>query len=252
MFAPAADADKRECAHAVFAAGEHSPRNRLETAVCHTTRMFERFTERARQVVVLAQDEARLLNHNYLGTEHLLLGLLREHEGLAARVLDVLGIDQERTRADVARIVGVGNQPAVGQIPFTPRVKKVLELTKRESTSLGHTYIGTEHVLLGLVAENEGVAMRILHDHGVEAEAVRDALLRMLSGPGGRTAVSSARRSHPQLAIGCPHCGEQLERIETDRPNARFEVRADGDRTCPACGRRWAVSYTVSWAEQPD
>ena len=119
--------------------------------------MFERFTERARQVVVLAQEEARILKHNYIGTEHILLGLLREKEGLAARVLESLDITVERVRAQVVRIVGSGEEVTSGQIPFTPRAKKVLELALREALSLGHNYIGTEHILLGLVRENEGV-----------------------------------------------------------------------------------------------
>src|SRR5256714_1638315 len=128
--------------------------------------MFERFTERARQVVVLAQEEARILKHNYIGTEHILLGLLREEEGLAARVLESLDITVERVRAQVVRIVGSGEEVTSGQIPFTPRAKKVLELALREALSLGHNYIGTEHILLGLVrvtAVVEGLAQRITH-----------------------------------------------------------------------------------------
>ena len=148
--------------------------------------MFERFTERARQVVVLAQDEARALKHNYIGTEHLLLGLLREEEGLAARVLESLDITVEEVRAQVARIVGQGDEVTTGQIPFTPRAKKVLELALREALSLGHNYIGTEHILLGLVRENEGVAARILLDFDADAEKIRNEIIRMLSGPGRR------------------------------------------------------------------
>jgi len=124
--------------------------------------MFERFTERARQVVVLAQDEARALKQNYIGTEHLLLGLLREEEGVAARVLESLRVTLEEARFVVGRVVGQGDEVTTGQIPFTPRAKKVLELALREALSLGHNYIGTEHILLGLVRENEGVAARIL------------------------------------------------------------------------------------------
>jgi len=146
--------------------------------------VFERFTERARQVVVLAQDEARALKHNYIGTEHILLGLLREEEGLAARVLEGLEITVEGVRAQVARIVGQGDEAILtGQIPFTPRAKKVLELALREALSLGHNYIGTEHILLGLVRENEGVASQILLDFGVDAETIRGEILGMLSGP---------------------------------------------------------------------
>src|SRR2546421_8134458 len=148
--------------------------------------MFERFTERARQVVVLAQEEARTLKHNYIGTEHILLGLLREEEGLAARVLESLDITVERVRAQVVRIVGSGEEVSSGQIPFTPRAKKVLELALREALSLGHNYIGTEHILLGLVRENEGVAARILLDFDADSEKIRNEVIRMLSGPGGR------------------------------------------------------------------
>src|ERR1700751_5206775 len=148
--------------------------------------VFERFTERARQVVVLAQDEARALKHSYIGTEHILLGLLREEEGLAARVLESLDITVEEVRAQVARIVGQGDEVTTGQIPFTPRAKKVLELALREALSLGHNYIGTEHILLGLVRENEGVAARILLDFDADAEKIRNEIIRMLSGPGRR------------------------------------------------------------------
>jgi ATP-dependent Clp protease ATP-binding subunit ClpC len=148
--------------------------------------LFERFTERARQVVVLAQDEARALKHNYIGTEHILLGLLREEEGLAARVLESLDITVEEVRAQVARIVGQGDEVTTGQIPFTPRAKKVLELALREALSLGHNYIGTEHILLGLVRENEGVAARILLDFDADADKIRNEIIRMLSGPGRR------------------------------------------------------------------
>src|SRR6266513_3000128 len=173
--------------------GDRSPRSargsRTERGVEGT--LFERFTERARQVVVLAQDEARALKHNYIGTEHILLGLLREEEGLAARVLESLDITVEEVRAQVARIVGQGDEVTTGQIPFTPRAKKVLELALREALSLGHNYIGTEHILLGLVRENEGVAARILLDFDADAEKIRNEIIRMLSGPGGRRQGSS-------------------------------------------------------------
>src|ERR1700749_3307937 len=148
--------------------------------------LFERFTERARQVVVLAQEEARTLKHNYIGTEHILLGLLREEEGLAARVLESLDITVERVRSQVVRIVGSGEEVTSGQIPFTPRANKVLELALREALSLGHNYIGTEHILLGLVRENEGVAARILLDFDADSDKIRNEVIRMLSGPGGR------------------------------------------------------------------
>src|ERR1700759_1827677 len=153
--------------------------------------MFERFTERARQVVVLAQEEARTLKHNYIGTEHILLGLLREEEGLAARVLESLDITVERVRSQVVRIVGSGEEVTSGQIPFTPRAKKGVELALREALSLGHNYIGTEHILLGLVRENEGVAARILLDFDADSDKIRNEVIRMLSGPGGRRQGSS-------------------------------------------------------------
>jgi ATP-dependent Clp protease ATP-binding subunit ClpC len=144
--------------------------------------VFERFTEPARHVVVLAQEEARTLKHNYIGTEHLLLGLLRDEEGLAARVLESLGVRIEGVRAQVARIIGPGEEVNTGQIPFTPRAKKVLELSLREALSLGHNYIGTEHLLLGLVREGEGVACRMLLDVGVTADATREAVVEALGG----------------------------------------------------------------------
>jgi ATP-dependent Clp protease ATP-binding subunit ClpC len=146
--------------------------------------VFERFTERARQVVVLAQDEARVLKHNYIGTEHLLLGLLREEEGVAARVLESLDVTGDEVRAQVARIIGVGDELPTGQIPFTPRAKRALELGLREALGLGHNYIGTEHVLLGVMRVNDGVAARILLDFDVDAEKVRNEVIRLLSGPG--------------------------------------------------------------------
>jgi ATP-dependent Clp protease ATP-binding subunit ClpC len=164
--------------------------------------MFERFTERARQVVVLAQEEARTLKHNYIGTEHILLGLLREEEGLAARVLESLDITVERVRAQVVRIVGSGEEVTSGQIPFTPRAKKVLELALREALSLGHNYIGTEHILLGLVRENEGVAARILLDFDADSEKIRNEVIRMLSGPGGRRQSGQSAASGASGAQG--------------------------------------------------
>ncbi|HLA80723.1 MAG TPA: ATP-dependent Clp protease ATP-binding subunit [Thermoleophilia bacterium] len=154
--------------------------------------MFERFTERARQVIVLAQEEARTLRHNYIGTEHLLLGLLREADGVAARVLGSLEVSLEEVRGEVARIVGEGEHESQGQIPFTPRAKKVLELALREALSLGHNYIGTEHVLLGLVRESEGVAARILNDLEVDADRVRQEVMRVLAGPSRRQSRSNA------------------------------------------------------------
>jgi ATP-dependent Clp protease ATP-binding subunit ClpC len=177
--------------------------------------MFERFTERARQVVVLAQDEARTLKHNYIGTEHILLGLLREEEGLAARVLDSLDITVEEVRAQVARIVGKGDEVTTGQIPFTPRAKKVLELALREALSLGHNYIGTEHILLGLVRENEGVAARILLDFDADAEKIRNEIIRMLSGP-GRRAQSGGQATEKKSSKLLDQFGRNLTKLASE------------------------------------
>jgi ATP-dependent Clp protease ATP-binding subunit ClpC len=175
--------------------------------------VFERFTERAKQVVVLAQDEARALRHNYIGTEHILLGLLREEEGLAARVLESLDITVEEVRAQVARIIGPGDEPIVsGQIPFTPRAKKVLELSLREALSLKHNYIGTEHILLGLVRENEGVAARILLDFDADAEKIRNEIMRVLSGPGGPGLVHTETVQHRAGRIGWTSYGPLARR----------------------------------------
>jgi prophage maintenance system killer protein len=146
------------------------------------TGMFERFSDRAKQAVQFAQDEARLLEHNYIGTEHLLLGLLREGEGVAARVLEPLGISLEAVRAQVEEIIGHGQvTPPSGHIPFTPRAKKVLELSMREALQLGHHYVGTEHLLLGLIREGEGVAALVLTRSGADHAQVRDQVLRLLT-----------------------------------------------------------------------
>jgi ATP-dependent Clp protease ATP-binding subunit ClpC len=147
--------------------------------------LFERFTDRARRVVVLAQEEARLLNHNYIGTEHILLGLIHEGEGVAARGLEGLGISLESVRSQVVEIIGQGAQAPSGHIPFTPRAKKVLELSLREALQLGHNYIGTEHILLGLIREGEGVAAQVLQKLGAELHKVRQTVIQLLSGAQG-------------------------------------------------------------------
>jgi ATP-dependent Clp protease ATP-binding subunit ClpA len=144
--------------------------------------MFERFTDRARRVVVLAQEEARMLNHNYIGTEHILLGLIHEGEGVAARALEELGIDLDAVRLQVKEIIGEGQSAPTGHIPFTPRAKKVLELSLREALNLGHNYIGTEHILLGLVREGEGVAAQVLLKLGADLGPLRQEVLSLLSG----------------------------------------------------------------------
>jgi ATP-dependent Clp protease ATP-binding subunit ClpC len=147
--------------------------------------MFERFTDRARRVVVLAQEEARMLNHNYIGTEHILLGLIHEGEGVAAKALESLGISLEGVRQQVEEIIGQGQQAPSGHIPFTPRAKKVLELSLREALQLGHNYIGTEHILLGLIREGEGVAAQVLVKLGADLNRVRQQVIQLLSGYSG-------------------------------------------------------------------
>jgi len=179
--------------------------------------LFERFTDRARRVVVLAQEEARLLNHNYIGTEHILLGLIHEGEGVAAKALESLGISLEKVRQQVEEIIGAGQSPPSGHIPFTPRAKKVLELSLREALQLGHNYIGTEHILLGLIREGEGVAAQVLVKLGADLGRVRQQVIQLLSGysskegaatgagPGGEPAQGSLvldqfGRNYTQLA----------------------------------------------------
>ena len=156
--------------------------------------MFERFTDRARRVVVLAQEEARLLNHNYIGTEHILLGLIHEGEGVAARALESMGISLESVRSQVVEIIGQGAQAPTGHIPFTPRAKKVLELSLREALQLGHNYIGTEHILLGLIREGEGVAAQVLQKLGAELHKVRQTVIQLLSGAQGDEPPSSGEQ----------------------------------------------------------
>src|SRR6266542_2184726 len=154
--------------------------------------MFERFTDRARRVVVLAQEEARMLNHNYIGTEHILLGLIHEGEGVAAKALESLGISLEGVRQQVEEIIGQGQQAPSGHIPFTPRAKKVLELSLREALQLGHNYIGTEHILLGLIREGEGVAAQVLVKLGADLNRVRQQVIQLLSGYQGKEPAGAA------------------------------------------------------------
>ena len=152
--------------------------------------MFEKFTDKARRVVVLAQEEAKLLNHNYIGTEHILLGLIHEGEGVAAKALESLGINLDSVREQVQEIIGQGQQAPTGHIPFTPRAKKVLELSLREALQLGHSYIGTEHLLLGLIREGEGVAAQVLTKLGADTNRVRQQVIQLLSGFQGKEAVA--------------------------------------------------------------
>jgi Clp amino terminal domain, pathogenicity island component len=194
--------------------------------------VFERFTDRARQVMVLAQEEARALGHNWIGTEHLLLGLIREQQGLAAQLLKSLGVPIEEARARVAREVPQADKgiAAHHQIPFTPRAKKVLELSLREALSLGHDWIGTEHILLGLVRENEGVAARVLLDFGADAETIRDGVISMLSG--GR----------PPACAGGPGVEIHLRRVIP-------VARQLSDGTWIVSVEVWEHGVTLRWAK---
>ena len=184
--------------------------------------MFERFTDRARRVVVLAQEEARFLNHNYIGTEHILLGLLNEGEGIAAQALESLDIDLTSVRDEVVKIIGQGQQSPSGHIPFTPRAKKVLELSLREALQLGHNYIGTEHILLGLIREGEGVAAQVLQQLGAELQKVRQTVIQLLSGPGGgeeqqpKTAGSGSRESGSTGSTVLDQFGRNLSQSARD------------------------------------
>ncbi|MGW0227784.1 ATP-dependent Clp protease ATP-binding subunit [Actinopolymorpha singaporensis] len=176
--------------------------------------MFERFTDRARRVVVLAQEEARMLSHNYIGTEHILLGLIHEGEGVAAKALESLGISLEAVRAQVEEIIGQGQQAPSGHIPFTPRAKKVLELSLREALQLGHNYIGTEHILLGLIREGEGVAAQVLVKLGADLGRVRQQVIQLLSGYQGKetagAAAGASGESSPQGSLVLDQFGRNL------------------------------------------
>ena len=215
--------------------------------------MFERFTDRARRVVVLAQEEARLLAHNYIGTEHLLLGLVHEGEGVGAKALEQLGISLEAVRAQVEEIIGHGGSSPSGYIPFTPRAKKVLELGLREALQLGHDFIGTEHILLGLVREGEGVAAQVLVKMGATLDRVRSqVMMELLGQPAGERPVEEVPRgdvlhlsgqvslpseSHP----ACPNCRRPLAEAGAVRVLALPDVQA-GHRAsvqvvyCQVCG----------------
>ncbi len=174
--------------------------------------MFERFTDRARRVVVLAQEEARMLNHNYIGTEHILLGLIHEGEGVAAKALESLGISLEAVRQQVEEIIGQGQQAPSGHIPFTPRAKKVLELSLREALQLGHNYIGTEHILLGLIREGEGVAAQVLVKLGADLNRVRQQVIQLLSGYQGKepAAAGGPAEGTPSTSLVLDQFGRNL------------------------------------------
>jgi ATP-dependent Clp protease ATP-binding subunit ClpA len=174
--------------------------------------MFERFTDRARRVVVLAQQEARRLNHDYIGTEHILLGLIGEGKGVAARALESLGISLDAVRQQVEEIIGRGQQTPSGHIPFTPRAKKVLELSLRESLQLGHEYIGTEHILLGLLREGKGVAAQVLVKLGADLSQVRQQVIQLLHGHQEKEPMS-ARSTAGELRL-LPAVNARLEAVE--------------------------------------
>jgi ATP-dependent Clp protease ATP-binding subunit ClpC len=189
--------------------------------------LFERFTDRARRVVVLAQEEARLLNHNYIGTEHILLGLIHEGEGVAAKALESLGISLEAVRQQVEEIIGQGGSSPSGHIPFTPRAKKVLELSLREALQLGHNYIGTEHILLGLIREGEGVAAQVLVKLGADLSRVRQQVIQLLSGyqgtggpageKAGATSGSSSSSEQPTGSLVLDQFGRNLTQLAREK-----------------------------------
>src|SRR5918911_1628145 len=179
--------------------------------------MFERFTDRARRVVVLAQEEARMLSHNYIGTEHILLGLIHEGEGVAAKALESLDISLEAVRAQVEEIIGQGERPPPVYIPFTPRAKKVLELSLREALQLGHSYIGTEHILLGLIREGEGVAAQVLQKLGADLNRVRQQVIQLLSGyTGGKGEPGPGGEQAPQGSMVLDQFGRNLTQLARD------------------------------------
>jgi len=189
--------------------------------------MFERFTDRARRVVVLAQEEARLLNHNYIGTEHILLGLIHEGEGVAAKALEALNISLDAVREQVQETIGQGQQAPSGHIPFTPRAKKVLELSLREALQLGHNYIGTEHILLGLIREGEGVAAQVLVKLGADLNRVRQQVIQLLSGYQGKETA----------AAGGPAEGTPSSSLVLDQFGRNFTAAARQGQLDPVIGR---------------
>ena len=198
--------------------------------------MFERFTERARKVVVLAQDEARHFNHNYIGTEHLLLGLLREDEGVAAQALYSLNVALDEVREQVESIVGYGEEGTGAQAPFTPRSKKVLELALREALQLGHNYIGTEHILLGLVRESEGVAARVLSNLDVDPDKVRREVVRRLGG--GR----SRSRGGGESGGGRGVEAKRPKTRQLDQYGRNLTAYAEEDKLDPVIGRSQEIA----------
>src|SRR6266480_2743672 len=199
--------------------------------------MFERFTDRARRVVVLAQEEARMLNHNYIGTEHILLGLIHEGEGVAAKALESLGISLEGVRQQVEEIIGQGQQAPSGHIPFTPRAKKVLELSLREALQLGHNYIGTEHILLGLIREGEGVAAQVLVKLGADLNRVRQQVIQLLSGYQGKEPAAAGTGAQGEAA---PSTSLVLDQFGRNLTQAAREGKLD-----PVIGREKEIERVM-------
>jgi ATP-dependent Clp protease ATP-binding subunit ClpC len=202
--------------------------------------VFERFTDRARRVVVLAQEEARMLNHNYIGTEHILLGLIHEDQGVAAKALQSLNISLDVVREQVEEMIGRSTTAPTGTIPFTPRAKKVLELSLREALELGHNYIGTEHLLLGLMREGEGVGAQVLMKLGADLTRIREQVIRLLGfhpQPDPRIAMGEPPEEGPY----CPRCRSKLEDTAAYRVLDVKEHQGEGARAvtfafCTACG----------------
>ena len=203
--------------------------------------MFERFTDRARRVVVLAQDEAKMLNHNYIGTEHILLGLIHEGEGVAAKALEQMGISLEAVRAQVEEVIGHGQTQPTGHIPFTPRAKKVLELSLREALQMNHSYIGTEHILLGLIREGEGVAADTLIKLGADLNRVRNTVLQLLSG------YQSSTEGQP-ITSGAPEMGETPRGGTTvlDQFGRNLTQAARENRLDPVIGRQTEIERVMT------
>jgi hypothetical protein len=210
--------------------------------------VFDRFTDRARRVVVLAQEEARILDHNYIGTEHLLLGLIREGEGVAAHALAALDVSLEVARREIEEIIGTGGQSSSGHIPFTPRATKVLELSLGEARQLGHNYIGTEHILLGLIREGEGVAAQVLEKLGADLSRARAQVVRILSGGAGiaddEQTVSAGRPSTERSAQPvCSFCGRDLW-------EAAHYVRGEAGTICDECAGAAHAAIDAAPADQ--
>ncbi|MBL89701.1 MAG: NDP-hexose 4-ketoreductase [Actinobacteria bacterium] len=200
--------------------------------------MFERFTDRARRVVVLAQEEARLLNHNYIGTEHILLGLIHEGEGVAAKALESLGISLEGVRGQVEELIGQGGSSPSGHIPFTPRAKKVLELSLREALQLGHNYIGTEHILLGLIREGEGVAAQVLVKLGADLSRVRQQVIQLLSGYAGSGGPMGAASEKAGATTGSRGSESQSGSLVLDQFGRNLTQAATEKKLDPVIGRK--------------